>query len=115
MEQERATLISQIKTNVQQKYCDKTYDEVGDCFDRALMDYLFIRYPSENGRPTVDTLKFDFMVVNWLTARMEDIFERGANFNVTAYSENGLSIKFDDSYIDPNLKGMVLPKAGIPQ
>lgn len=115
MEQERATLISQIKTNIKQKYRDKSYDEISDCLNRALMDYLLIRYPSANGRPTVDTLQFNFVVVNWLTARMEDIFERGVNFNATSYSENGLSIKFGDSYIDPCLKDMLLPKAGIPQ
>lgn len=115
MEQERATLISQIKTNFKQKYSELSYDEIGECFDRAVMDYILIRYPSENGRPSPMSLKFDFITKNWIVARMQDIFERGVNLNVSAYSENGLSIKFDASYIEPRLVTMVLPKAGIPQ
>lgn len=115
MEQNKLTLISQIKTNVRQKYPDMSYDEVGECFDRAVMDYLLIRYPSSNGRPDVKDLQFDFVVVNWVIARMCDIIERGVNFNVSSYSENGLSIRFDGSYIDPNLACMILPKAGVPK
>ena len=115
MEQQMATVISQIKTNIEQKYFDKSRDEISDCFDRAVMDYLLIRYPSVNGRPTLETLDFDFVTVNWIMARMQDIFERGVNFNVSSYSENGLSIKFDGSYIEPTLVRMILPKAGIPQ
>lgn len=111
---DRLTLISQIKTDFKRKYSEKTYDEIGECFDQAVMDFIFLKYPSENGRPTLDEVVFDFLAVNWIKARMEDVFARDV-LNVSSYSENGLSIKFDASYIEPNLVGMILPKAGVPR
>lgn len=111
---DRLTLISQIKTDFKQKYSEKTYEEIGKCFDRAVMDFIYLKYPSENGRPMPNQLEFDFLTVNWITARMEDVFARDV-LNVSSYSENGLSIKFDASYIEPSLVGMILPKAGVPR
>ena len=73
-------------------------------------------YPSANGRPTPDTLYYDFITVNRIKVRMLDILSRAGGINAVAYKENGIDIKYGASYIDPNLgMRLGLPKAGVPR
>lgn len=80
----------------------------------ALSDYLLIKYPSDNNRPTAETLVYDFVVTQWIYKRMMDILER-AGVGLKKYSENGLSFEYADGNIDPVLVAQIMPRAGVPR
>ena len=90
-------------------------EEIENCYNMALSDYLAIKYPSENSRPTVDKLVFNFFNSQWLYKRMVDILERAGGISLTAYKENGLNLTYGGSYIDPQLVAQLMPKAGVPR
>lgn len=95
-------------------YGEDTESIIEQCYNQALTDYLLIKYPSDNNRPRVDDLVYDFICINWLSARMQDILDRFGCKNATSYKENGISLTFASSYIDKNLVSMIMPKASVP-
>lgn len=101
---------------IQSTYPWLTNGEVDEAYEIALWDFIVHRYPSENNRPSEETLSYDNFAVNRIKVRMIDILSRAGGINVTAYKENGIDIKYGASYIDPNwIASLGLPKAGIPQ
>ena len=90
-------------------------EELNQCFDFALSDLLAIKYPSDNNRPKVEDLIYDFTNSLWLQKRMLDIIDRAGGLSVTSYKENGLSLTYGASYIDPQLASELTPKAGVPR
>ena len=105
----------QIKANIKQTYSWLSDDEIEKCYDMAVSDYLAIRYPSENNRPSVDKLTFDFFNTQWLYKRMIDILGRAGGISLTAYRENNLNLTYGGSLIDPQLVAEIMPKAGVPR
>ena len=81
----------------------------------ALSDYLSLKYPSDNKRPSSDNLVFNFMNTQWIYKRMIDILGRAGGISVTAYRENNLNLSYGASFIDPELKAEIMPKAGVPR
>lgn len=106
--------VLQIKTNIKQTY-SLTDDDVEKCYNIALSDYLALKYPSANNRPSVDKVVFDFCNTQWIYKRMVDILERSGGISLTSYKENGLSLTYGGSYIDPQLVAEIMPKAGVPR
>lgn len=105
----------QIRTNIKTEYAWLSDEEVRKTYDMALSDYLLIKYPSDNNRPTVDNVELDFVATQWLYKRMVDILSRAGGSNVTSYKENGLSWTYAGSNIDPTLVAMLMPKASVPR
>ena len=105
--------VSSIKTQIKQKY-NLSDEEVDIAYSMALSDYLLIKYPSDNNRPTPNRLSYDFVTTQWLYKRMMDILER-AGLNLKGYSENGLSFTYADGNIDPVLVAEIMPRAGVPR
>lgn len=109
-------LIEQVKSRIRNKYDYLTENEVNTCFDVALSDYVFYRYPSTNNRPKkVDEVEIDFFISQWLYKRMEDILSRIGGTSLTAYKENGISFTWASSFIDPVLVTQIMPKGSVPK
>lgn len=106
--------ISKIKADVKRKYSYVCEPDLDIAVDMAVGDYLAIRYPSDNSRPSVEDLNFDFFVSQWVYKRMIDILGR-AGMNLKSYSENSLRYEYASSNIDPSLVAQILPKAGVPK
>ena len=107
--------VEAVKEQIQTKYSWLDDDEVDACYNMALSDYMALRYPSSNGRPSYDNLEVDFFVAQWIYKRMIDILGRAGGLNVEVYRENGLSLSYGASYIDPQLSSMIMPVVGVPR
>lgn len=105
----------QVKTSIKQKFYWLSDDEIKQTYDMALADYMRFRYPSENNRPTIDKLNYDFLITQWLYVRMVDILERAGGISLNSYKENNLNLTYGGSYIDPMLVAQIMPKAGVPR
>ncbi|NCC99906.1 MAG: hypothetical protein EOL95_09455 [Bacteroidia bacterium] len=106
-------LVASIKDNILNKYGISSSD-IDTTYNFALGDYLRLKYPSDNNRPTYETYDIDFAISQWLQARMIDIIDRAGFSNLKSYSENGISLNYGASYIDQNLVGQIMPKASYP-
>lgn len=104
-----------VKQNIKKTYSWLTEDEVERTYNMALSDYMALRYPSGNNRPSVDNIDFDFFNAQWIYKRMVDILGRAGGISLTSYKENGLSLNYGASYIDPELKAEIMPKASVPR
>ena len=111
----RNLLEKEPKLKITQTYNWLTDEEVDTLYEMAFSDYVMLRYPSENNRPSNDSIKIDFYISNWIYKRMVDILGRAGGISVTAYKENGLNYTYGGSYIDPNLASLVTPKASVPR
>jgi hypothetical protein len=108
--------VQEAKAQIQQKYPWLQSGEIEEAYEIALVDYIRFLYPSANGRPTPETLEYDFMTVNRIKVRMLDILSRAGGINAVAYKENGIDIKYGSSYVDPNwVASLGLPKVGVPK
>lgn len=108
--------VQQAKLQVMQKYPWLQSAEIDEAYEIALVDFIMFSYPSANGRPTEQTLSYDFITVNRIKVRMIDILSRAGGINASAYKENGLDIKYGASYVDPNwIVSLGCPKAGVPK
>lgn len=107
--------VLQVKANIKQTYSWLSDAEIEKCYDMALSDYLAIKYPSENRRPSVDKLDYNFFNTQWIYKRMIDILGRAGGISLTAYRENNLNLTYGASFIDPQLVGEIMPKAGVPR
>lgn len=105
----------QIKVTVHEKYSYLGDDEIDRTYDLALADYIRLRYPSMNNRPSSSAIDLDFTTSQWIIARMIDIIERAGASSVTSYKENGLSYTYATSYINDELRKQVMPRAGVPR
>lgn len=103
------------KWKVKQKYKWLTEQELTQCFDLALHDYLTLRYPSQNNRPKVEDFEYDYSNSQWIYARMLDILSRAGGLSVEAYRENNLNFTYGADYMSPQLKLQIMPKASVPK
>lgn len=81
--------------------------------DKAKMFYYNAIYKAY---PTADetTKPIDgFRAQTWIKACCEEIVERNGINSATGYSENGLSIDFDNAEISLQLLSMLAPIAGV--
>ena len=108
-------LINQVKENIQTTYSWLSEEEIDLCYNMALSDYIAIRYPSNNGRPKVEDVKFDFFNSQWIYKRMIDILSRAGGISLSAYRENNLNLTYGGSFIDPQLVAEIMPRAGVPK
>lgn len=108
--------VQEAKAQIQQKHPWLQSGEIEEAYEIALVDYIRFLYPSANGRPTPETLEYDFMAVNRIKVRMLDILSRAGGINAVAYKENGIDIKYGASYVDPNwVISLGCPKVGVPR
>lgn len=104
----------QIKSQVRQKYRHLSYEEVSECYDNALADYVMRRYPSSNNRPTIEDLSLDFYEMQKVKERMEEILDMVGGKNVQVYKENGITFQYYDKGYSLALS-TVMPKASVPR
>ena len=106
--------IENIKAKI--KLRDEWLDDntIDSCYDYAMSDYLALKYPIEETRPTPETLKLEYSITSWIEKRMIDILSR-AGLSLSSYKENNLNLTYGASYIDPYLASMFKPKASVPQ
>lgn len=105
---------TQIKSQIRQKYSHLTTEEVGECFDHALADYVMRRYPSSNNRPSLENLSLDFYEMQKVKERMEEILDMVGGKNVQVYRENGITFQYYDHGYSVALSS-VMPKASAPR
>lgn len=105
----------QVKAQVRQKYDYLSFEEINTCYNLALSDFVRLTYPSSNNRPAIEKLDIDFYTSQWIYARMLDILDRAGGTSVTAYKENGISLTYAASYIEPSLVAQIMPKASVPR
>ena len=105
----------EIKFQIQQAYNHLKFDEIEICYNLALHDFIRISYPSQNNRPNASNLNIDFLTAQWIYQRMVDILDRAGGTSVVSYKENGINWTFAQSYIDPHLVSMIMPKARVPK
>ena len=104
----------QLKTQIRQKYSHLTYQEVSECYENALADYVMRRYPSSNNRPPIDRLSLDFYEMQKVKERMEEILDMVGGKNVQVYKENGITFQYYDKGYSLALS-TVMPKASVPR
>ena len=104
-----------VKQNLKREYSYLDEKDVERIYNMALSDYVMLRYPSGNNRPNVDNVGFDFYNAQWIYKRMVDILGRAGGISLTSYKENGLSLNYGGSYIDPELRAEIMPKASVPR
>ena len=107
-------LAEQIKAQIQAKYSHLTLQEVNECYDNALADYVLRRYPSSNNRPSIDRLSLDFYEMQKVKERMEEILDMVGGKNVQVYKENGITFQYYDKGYSLALSN-VMPKASAPR
>ena len=105
----KTSVINSIKT----AYPHLSDLDVNIVYDTALYDYLTLRNPFDKSKVDIDVgEKRDFM---WVRKRMIDLIEREGASNAVAYSENGLSIRFDNANISKSLASQIIPNVGVPK
>lgn len=104
----------QVKLQVRLKYSHLSYQEVSECYDNALADYVLRRYPSSNNRPPLDKLSLDFYEMQKVKDRMEEILDMVGGKNVQVYKENGITFQYYDKGYSVALSN-VMPKASVPK
>lgn len=104
----------QIKSQILRKYNHLSLEEVAECFDNALSDYVIRRYPSSNNRPPLNTLSLDFYEMQKVKERMEEILDMVGGKNVQMYKENGITFQYYDKGYSVALSS-VMPKASVPK
>lgn len=104
----------QIKSQIKRKYEHLSIDEVAECYNNALSDFVLRRYPSSNNRPTPDRLSLDFYEMQKVKDRMEEILDMVGGKNVQVYKENGITFQYYDKGYSVALSS-VMPKASVPK
>lgn len=104
----------QIKAQIKQKYSHLSFEEVSECYDNALADYVIRRYPSSNNRPPLDKLSLDFFEMQKVKERMEEILDMVGGKNLQMYKENGITFQYYDKGYSVALS-TVMPKASAPR
>lgn len=108
-------LVEQVKSQIQTTYSWLEEEEIEACYNIALSDYMALKYPSVNKRPSVDEVSIDFFISQWIYKRMIDILGRAGGISVEAYKENNLNLNYGASYIDPQLSAQIMPSVGVPR
>lgn len=103
-----------IKAQIRQKYSHLSPEEVRECYDNALADYVIRRYPSSNNRPPIDKLSLDFYEMQKVKERMEEILDMVGGKNLQMYKENGITFQYYDHGYSVALS-TVMPKASVPR
>ena len=104
----------QIRAQIRQKYSHLSPEEVRECYDNALADYVMRRYPSSNNRPPVDKLSLDFYEMQKVKERMEETLDMVGGKNWQMYKENGITFQYYDKGYSLALS-TVMPKASAPR
>lgn len=104
----------QIRAQIQAKYSHLSPEEVRECYDNALSDYVMHRYPSSNNRPSIDKLSLDFYEMQKVKERMEEILDMVGGKNLQMYKENGITFQYYDKGYSLALS-TVMPKASAPR
>lgn len=104
----------EIKAQIRRKYSHLSPDEVSECYDNALADYVLRRYPSSNNRPHPSKISLDFFEMQKVKERMEEILDMVGGKNVQVYKENGITFQYYDKGFSVALS-TVMPKASVPR
>jgi hypothetical protein len=104
-------LIEQMKLSFRNEFNFLTSEEIDNLYEIALGIYLELSYPvhiSISELPDSDVRR-----IWWIKAVMKEILERNGCTSLVAYTENGLSYRFDSSLISEKLIGLITPLAKI--
>lgn len=104
-----------VKSQIKQKFQWLNAEEIDTCFNMALHDFIRLSYPSKNNRPNISNIDLDFYDAQFVYERMLDILDRAGGSSVVSYKENGIQWTYAQSFIDPRLSAMIIPKAGVPR
>ena len=96
--------------NFSQAYPHITDSEIAEIYDTAFYVYSKLLSPLVPISTVSEDRLQDF---EWIKQAMREIIERSGVTSAVAYSENGMSINFDDSLISKGLKSLIIPKARI--
>ena len=104
--------VKELKLKFSTSYPYLTNDEVDDIYESALSIYLSLKFPLHNSVVSIpDSCVRD---IGWIRMAMKEILERSGASSATAYSENGLSIQYDNSMISTTLMStLITPTAKI--
>lgn len=106
--------VEQVKAEIKRKYSHLTYAEVSECYENALADFVFRRYPSTNNRPSLEKISLDFYELRKIKERMEEILDMVGGKNLQVYKENGITFQYYDHGYSVALS-TVMPKASAPR
>lgn len=96
------------------KYGYLSAEEVESIYRLALGVYLATLYPYEPSRTEFPEDRA--RDVYWIELAMQQIVERSGASSAVAYSENGLSIQFDSSFlVSKDLRRLITPNVGVPK
>lgn len=103
--------IEQMKLSFKDEFNYLSSQEVNNIYELALGIYLELVYPLHTS--IADLPDSDVRRLWWIKAVMKEILERNGCTSLVAYSENGLSYKFDGSMISEKLMGILTPNAKV--
>lgn len=86
-------------------------DEVSRVYEVALKTYLDLAFPFDHSITSIPADRPRGYV--WVYECMGEIMERSGCQSMKSYSENGLSITWDNSGVSKNLLNRLMPKVGV--
>lgn len=98
--------VQELKNNFKRNYSYLTTSDVEDIYETALGIYLSLKFPLHNN--VVDIPENNIRDINWIRLCMKEILERSGASSAVAYSENGLSIQYDNSMLSSTLMSMLI-------
>lgn len=106
-------LIAKVKSEIQAKYEYLTSAEIDELYNTAAFVYLDIRFPYDltlNEIPENEPRAY-----NIIKLMMNDIVEKNGCSSLTAYSENGLSVRYDAAGVSGWIRSLITPQVGVPK
>ena len=103
----KTEVIAKFKT----KYDYLSAKEIDTIYDVAMTTYLDLAFPFEQTITEVPASRP--RAYTWIYDCMAEILERSGCSSMSSYSENGLSITWDNTGISKGLLTRVTPKVGV--
>lgn len=101
----------EVITMFRRKYPHINPMDVENIFQRAQKAYLDLTFPFQQTICCVPANRP--RAWSWIYDCMEEITQREGASGVLSYSENGLSMTWDDSQISLGLRSRIVPKVGV--
>ena len=101
------------KQRLHNKFNYLSNDEIDELFESAKYIYLDLRFPYETA--VVDIPQNEPRAYNTVFMIAVEIAERDGFSSVTAYSENGMSIRYDSTGVSDGIRSRITPKGGVPK
>ena len=103
----------EVKAAFQTQYDYLGCTEIEQIYATALNTYLDLAFPLQHDVVNVPVNRP--RAWQWIYDCMVEILERSGCSSMTAYSENGLSISWDNTGLSNSLRGRIIPMVGVPR